>query len=281
VTRRWYRGDCHVHSVLSHGAELTPDQLAVEARALGLDFIASTEHNRSDGHERWQGRGLLVIAGQEVVTEHGHWLDVGGLRVVAHPHAPYPTGRFTNPYDDFDLFEVWNGAWTSDVPWQADNEAALAEWARTVHKGERRPAIGNSDAHLAGQLGTPHTVVLADDLSVPAILSGLGAGRSWIADSTAVRLSFTVHVGDREAGIGDQLEALGEPVDVHAEIAGVPAGIVTLHTRHGVEHRESLPQNGSGDVRWRAGGTGLGFVRVDVRHPDGRMAVLTNPIFVT
>lgn len=40
----WYRGDCHVHSVHSDG-ELTPEELAVRARAAGLDFIATTEHN--------------------------------------------------------------------------------------------------------------------------------------------------------------------------------------------------------------------------------------------
>ena len=43
--RGWYRGDCHVHSVRSHGGELTPGQLAAAARASGLDFIAVTEHN--------------------------------------------------------------------------------------------------------------------------------------------------------------------------------------------------------------------------------------------
>lgn len=31
------------------------------------------------------------------------------------------------PYQGFDVVEVWNGQWSSDVPWQADNEAALAE----------------------------------------------------------------------------------------------------------------------------------------------------------
>jgi hypothetical protein len=27
------------------------------------------------------------------------------------------------------VVEVWNGRWTSDRPWNADNEAAVAEWA--------------------------------------------------------------------------------------------------------------------------------------------------------
>jgi len=117
--RGWYRGDCHVHSVHSDG-ELTPQQLVVGARAVGLDFIATTDHNTSDAHGVWALHAddeLLVIVGEEVTTETGHWLalgipvgrvidwrygvhdqvvnryldqvhQAGGLCVAAHPHAP-------------------------------------------------------------------------------------------------------------------------------------------------------------------------------------------------
>jgi predicted metal-dependent phosphoesterase TrpH len=169
-----------VHSVLSQGGELTVEQLAAGARAAGLDVIATTEHNTSDGHGLWgphAGDDLLVILGQEVVTETGHWLalgiepgqvvdwryrvrdevidrylaqvhNVGGLCVAAHPHAPYMSGDFMYPYQGFDAVEVWNGLWTSDRPWNADNEAALAEWGRSlaaeIHRGRWRPASTGS-----------------------------------------------------------------------------------------------------------------------------------------
>ena len=76
----WYRGDCHVHSERSYGGELTPAQLAAGARAIGLDFLATTEHNTSDTHGAWgplAGDDLLVILGQEVTTRTGHWLALG------------------------------------------------------------------------------------------------------------------------------------------------------------------------------------------------------------
>lgn len=76
----WYRGDCHVHSVHSSGGELTPEQLAVAARAVGLDFIVGTEHNTAAAHGLWRrldGPDLLVMLGQEVVTRQGHWVAVG------------------------------------------------------------------------------------------------------------------------------------------------------------------------------------------------------------
>jgi PHP-associated len=315
--RRWYRGDCHVHSVYSKGGELTPEQLAAAARAAGLDFIATTEHNTSDAHGAWAPHiddGFVVILGQEVTTRTGHWLalgiepgqvvewryglrddvidrhldqvrQVGGLCVAAHPHAPYPSGTFMYPYPGFDLVEVWNGRWDSDLPWNADNEAALAEWGRSlaadIHRGRWRPAIGNSDTHLAGQIGIPHTVVLADELSAAAVLAGIRAGRSWIAGSAAVELSVEISAGDRSAGIGERLQTRAGPATTRVDVRGVPSGTVTIHTDRGRVHGESLPDDGAGVVAWRTSVDESAFVRVEVRDRAGYMAALTNPIILT
>ena len=312
----WYRGDCHVHSVCSHGGELTPERLAAEARAAGLDFLAATEHNNADTHGTWgryAGHDLLVILGQEVTTRTGHWLALGvrpgqvvdwrygvrdgvvgrhldevrrggGLCVAAHPYAPYDSGTFLYPYEGFDVVEVWNGPWSSDLPWQADNEAALAEWGRGLgtdirRRGEWRPAMGNSDAHLSGQIGTPHTVVRAGELSTDAVLAGIRAGRSWIAESADVELSFEVSAGAQRVGIGGQLACGDEPVVARVGVRGVPSGVVGFHTKAGKVHEGSLSAAGVGAVEWRTGAAAeSGFVRVEVRHPGGGMAALSNPI---
>ena len=42
-----------MHSIHSTGAELTPEQLAADAREAGLDFVATTEHNTADGQDAW------------------------------------------------------------------------------------------------------------------------------------------------------------------------------------------------------------------------------------
>jgi hypothetical protein len=314
--RGWYRGDCHVHSVISNGGELTPEQLVVGARAAGLDFLATTEHNTADTHGAWSryvDDDLLVILGQEVTTRTGHWLALGvppgqvvdwrygvrdnmvdrhldevhrasGLCVAAHPHAPYASGTFMYPYQGFDVVEVWNGQWSSDVPWQADNEAALAEWGRSlatgIHQGRWRPAIGNSDTHLEDQIGIPHTVVLADELSVNAILAGIRAGRCWIAASDAIELSFTVSAGNQTAGIGERLTNCDEPAVVRADVRGVPSGVASFHTEKGKVYGASLPGTGSGTVEWHISAAESGFIRAEVRDLKGHMAALTNPIIL-
>ena len=311
----WFRGDCHVHSRYS-GGELPPERLVVDARAVGLDFLFATEHNTAEGRDVWARLGsddLMVLFGQEVVTRTGHWLALGldtkqvvgwdygvrdalldqqlaevhrrgGLCVAAHPYAPYPAGTFVYPYQSFDLVEVWNGQWSSDLWWQANNEAALAEWGRSlasaVHQGQWRPAIGNSDTHIEGQIGIPHTVVAAEAFTAAAILAGIRAGRSWIAESAAVQLTFAATAGARRAGIGDHLDTQGDSVALRVLVHGVPRGTVTFHTEKGAAHRADLPATGADDVRWQTSAAESGFVRVEVRHPGGRMAALTNPIIL-
>ena len=315
--RGWYRGDCHVHSARSQGGELSPGQLAAAARARGLDFIAITEHNTADTHGAWgqlAGDDLLVILGQEVTTQTGHWLALGlkpgqviewrygirdymigqyvdevhrsgGLCVAAHPDAPYPGGVFMYPFDGFDAIEVWNGLWRSDRPWNADNSAAVAEWGRTlaagIQAGRWLPAIGDSDTHLHGQISIPHTVVLADELSTSAVLAGIQAGRSWIAGSPDVSLSLQALAGDRCAGIGGQLDTQGEPVVIRIFVKGVPSGTVSFHTEHGSVHRASLPSDRPGYIEWRTTAEETAFIRVEVRQPGQDMAALTNPVILS
>lgn len=266
----WFRGDLHVHSQLSNGADLTPAQIVGEARAAGLDFLAVTEHNLDTDFDAildlWtpHASGLLILPGCESITDSGHSVTAGPgpapLRIAAHPRAPYPTGTFTEPFETVDAVEVWNGAWTSDAPWQADNEAALADWHSAliadIPAGNWRPAVGDSDAHLADQLGTPHNVVPAAELTADAVLAAIRAGSGWIAESAAVHLRF----------------AVGPDAMVTVEVDGVPAGYVTLHTERGEVHRSVLPE----PIRWSVGDAL--FVRVEVRHPDGRMAALSNPL---
>lgn len=315
--RGWYRGDLHVHSARSHGGELAPGQLTAAARASGLDFIAITEHNTADTHDAFgqlAGDDLLVILGQEVVTQTGHWLalgmrpghvvewrygvrdgviarhvgqvrQAGGLCVAAHPHAPYTGGVFMYPFEGFDGVEVWNGLWSSDRPWNADNGAATAEWGRALvsgaHGGRWLPAIGASDTHLEGQIAVPHIVVLADRLTTSAVLAGVRAGTSWIAGSAAVSLSLHVHADGRSAGIGGHLETRGKAATVCAVVGGLSSGTVSFHTDRGMVRREQLPPEGQGSVEWRTSAEETLFVRVEVHHPGQQMAALTNPVFLS
>ncbi|MEU3453698.1 hypothetical protein ABZ671_08855 [Micromonospora sp. NPDC006766] len=113
-----------------------------------------------------------------------------------------------------------------------------------------------------------------------AVLAGIRAGRSWIAGSVEIGLSLTVSAGDRSAGIGERLATQGEPAVVRVGVRGVPGGTVSFHTDRGTTHRESLTGAGPAAVTWRTSAAEALFVRVEVRHPGGRMAALTNPVIL-
>lgn len=67
---------------------------------------------------------------------------------------------------------------------------------------------------------------------------------------------------------------------MRVSVRGVPSGTVTVHTDRGRVHVESLPGDGPGIVEWRTSAVESAFVRVEVRHPGGHVAALSNPIIL-
>ncbi|MET7366264.1 CehA/McbA family metallohydrolase [Streptomyces sp. NPDC005566] len=317
--RAWYRGDCHLHSVHSDGKR-TPADIAAAARVAGLDFINSSEHNTHAAHSAWQGLwgdDLLILTGEEVTTRNGHVVALatdpgtfvdwryrardnrfghyakavrraGGLVVPAHPHATCIGCHWKFGFGEADAVEVWNG------PYTPEDEIALAEWDNSLVAAVRAskpwiPAMGNSDAHREpDKVGLPQTVVLADELSRKAITAGIRAGRSYIAESSAVTLAFGASGGrGLHAGIGERLRAdEGTPVTVRLEVAGAPGCAAHFVTDQGTLFTAALPESGSGTVEWRTTPSYAAYVRAEVRHPasvpglPGALAALTNPVFL-
>ncbi|WP_184350429.1 CehA/McbA family metallohydrolase [Streptomyces olivoverticillatus] len=318
--RAWYRGDNHLHSVHSDGKR-TPAEIAAAARAAGLDWITTTEHNTTSSHGAWQGLwgdDLLILTGEEVTTRNGHvvalgtdpgaFIDwryrardhafarfarrirqTGGLVVPAHPYATCVGCNWKFGYAEADALEVWNG------PFTPDDEMAIAAWdgmlVASVRDGGRwLPAMGNSDAHREPQVvGLPQTVVLADALSREALQEGIRAGRSWIAESSAVKLSFRATGGNgAHADIGGRLPVAPDaPVTVRLEAGGVPGCTASFVTDQGRLFTAPVPADGR--LEWRTSAAQAAYVRAEVRHPaadggasglPGAMAATTNPIFL-
>ncbi|BFU45200.1 CehA/McbA family metallohydrolase [Krasilnikovia sp. MM14-A1004] len=307
----WYRGDMHLHTVHSDG-QRTPDRLVADARARGLDFVASTEHNTRAANQIW-GRyatdDLLIIGGEEVTTRHGHWLALGlpperwvdwryaprqdlfaryadavraagGIAVAAHPLTPGPGAFWEFGYDHVDGLEVWSG------PWTLDDATAVRVWDGMLRQGRRLAAVGNSDAHGPGDVvGLPHTVVHAPELSRSAILAAVRAGRSYLAESADVTLDLTAVAGGRMAGPGQDLDVGADDVEVTAVVRGAPGTTVTLHARHGQVAVGFVGDSGTGAATWRANAR-AGFVRAEVRRPQPgsttltTMVALSNPVWL-
>jgi hypothetical protein len=315
--RSWYRGDAHVHTVHSDGQRL-PEDVVAAARAAGLDFVMSTEHNTSSAGGVWgrhAGPDLLVVDGEEVTTRNGHllalglpagaWIDwryraadgvigrflrqirtLGGLAVAAHPYCPFIGCAWRFGYAGLDAVEVWNG------PWTLDDEAALATWdgllAAGAGQGAWPVAVGGSDAHREPEvIGLPRNVVLADGLDRGAILEGMRAGRLWIAESGAIEVSFGASTGGRSAGIGERLAVEpGDAASVRLQARGAGGCVARLCTDVGTVLQAPLGDDDRAVVTWTTTASASAYVRAEVRRPGpaptaaGAMVALTNPVFL-
>ena len=77
----WLKGDLHCHTVHSDGLN-TVRELVENAVALGLDFLAITDHNTNTHHADLNaitGLPIVLIPGEEVTTYWGH-ANTWGLR---------------------------------------------------------------------------------------------------------------------------------------------------------------------------------------------------------
>lgn len=306
----WYRGDLHMHTGHSDGscASRTGKRIpcplfkSLEAAAArGLDFVAVTEHN-TPAHFQDLAElqpyydDLLLIPGREVTTFFGHAnvlgvtapldfqlgsqratdLDqivdqveaAGGLISINHPGLPSGEacmGCGWSAKTDFSripAIEAINGV-NADGPL-----SGVAFWEVQLNAGHRITAVGGSDNHDATLppvrgIGTPTTVIFADNLSQDAILDGIRKGRVFVdVLGTKDRLlevraeagGLVIHVAKAAGG---RLTFLGPGA------AGVndPATLGDDETR-----RVDLP-------------AAKGWLRVDVRGPDGKLWLLGNPIY--
>jgi len=311
----WYRGDLHLHTVHSDGQYDVSEMIAA-AHASGLDFIVSTDHNTSAANRAWpayRGDPLLVVAGEEVTTRHGHWLAVGlpghgwvdwryaprdgvfprfaaevraagGMVVAAHPAVPLPGSAWEFGYVHVDALEVWNGRWN------IDDEVSLRIWQRLLRQGRRVVAVAGSDSHGPHQpVGLPQTIVRATELSTRALVEGLRRGYSYITQSGAVTVELAASCSSRDgvdvAGAGEVLWVAPEArVTVSAVISGAPGTRATLITAAGCAGRATIAGSDPTRLRWEIDAAGARFVRVEVRQssrsPFGAMVALTNPVWL-
>jgi hypothetical protein len=298
---------------------------AQTATARGLDFIAITDHNADSQYDAERELQpyfdkLLLIPGREMTTFYGHFnifgvtqfvdyrvtaggLDLntllrdvaskGGIASVSHAEAPggeFCMGcRWESPADlDMSLFtaiEVINGGQIMF--------SSARYWDARLREGDRLAAIGGSDSHNAtnppgppGSIGWPTTVVEANELSVPAILKGIRAGRTFV-DLTAShdkQVDFEAQSAGAHARMGETLHsAAGASIRVKIHTAACAGSVVHLLVDgEEVAAAPAMIVSGASDPVETAVSpcAGRHWLRVEVRDEKGSLQLTSSPLYI-
>jgi len=200
--------------------------LAAAAQAAHPDLLLlrGAEITTYAGHGNAVGLGAYVDhrIGFEGRTIAGVLDDVaaqGAVFLVNHPSLDLGTScigcpwtHADTPWDRVTGLEVITGKW--DVVERLFVPGAMALWDDLAAQGFRIAAVGGSDDHRAGagtgandsMIGSPTTLVLADELSEAAILDGLRRGRTIVQlrgpDDPMVELRLgAAEIGDDVWGV--------------------------------------------------------------------------------
>lgn len=263
------------------GMEITTFQGHLNAFGLqaDLDFRLGSEEvpDWNVLLERMQQRGVPVSINHPMVPSGERCMGCGWT-----PQKPVSLHRFA-------AVEVVNGL-DPGTP-----ISGIPFWHRQLSAGYRLTAISGSDNHNAplqdasfgaSRIGTPTTVVHAENLSQPAILAGIRSGRVFIdvQGSRDRRLDFNASHAGRQTPMGgvlalakdaqasftiDVANAGGGRVEVLVD--GEPAGLLSELQISQAEQQYRF--------EWRSDG-GRHWLSVNVYGADGRLQLLGNPIYV-
>jgi hypothetical protein len=295
------------------------------AAARALDFIAISDHNTDSQYAEERELQpyfdhLLLIPGREMTTFHGHFnvfgvtqfmdwrvipdhralndvvrdaLAKGG--VVSVNHAEAPEGEdcmgcrwVAPPGTDMGLFqavEVINGG--------VMMFSSAKYWDSQLHDGHRLAAIGGSDNHNAmippgeaGAIGWPATVVEAEELSVPAILNGIRAGRTFV-DLTASRdkiLDFQAVSDGITASMGESMRVSNGAtlrVSIHVTAAKGSKAHLLLDGKEPGATAPMILDSVDSTVSTRVtAGPGRHWLRVEVRDSAGTNELMSSPLYI-
>jgi len=180
--------DIHVHSICSDGAA-KPEEIIAQAKKIGLDAIAITDHNKIDcalKAAKLSSDDFKVIPGIEVSAIEGHILclnieeeiprglsaeetierchELGGIAIAAHPFDAIRGGVSDLVFElDFDAIELYNGRCLL-------TKVNLKDIYKKL-KAMNKIIVAGSDAHTLEELGTFFIRTDSDNI-IEDILSG-------------------------------------------------------------------------------------------------------------
>jgi predicted metal-dependent phosphoesterase TrpH len=292
------------------------------AAARGLDFVAVSDHNTSSHFQDLAELqpyydDLLLIPGREITTFKGH-ANVFGVTApldfqLGGPRAPdlnrildqveAAKGVISINHPGLPSGETCMGCgWTAETDFaripaieainsfNADGPlTGIAFWEARLNAGFHVTAVGGSDNHDAGLtgargVGTPTTVVYADNLSQDAILDGIRKGRVFVdvQGTKDRRLDVVARAGAASAGMGGTLATGGAgKVEVQVRVVGAAGGMIVVPSSTAPNlWLEQRPLAADDTRTLTLDVNEAKWLRVEVRGSDGKLWLLANPVYL-
>lgn len=250
---QWIPCELHTHTINSDGS-LSLLKLAQQAKKLGLECIALTDHNTISGHLDipyvMKETGLQIVHGMEWTTFYGHMVamgikkyvdwrnrvpsdihegiadihEVGGLAGVAHPYrmgSPMCTGCYwqfqVKDWNEVDYLEVWSQTFPSINP---VNKRAFKLWTDLLNQGYKLTAVSGRDWHGGENDSDPIAVTFLgidkDDTGdfEKKIMMAITYGRAVSTMGPLMNLCIQTKGNKQKYRVGDVIESDEKEKDV-------------------------------------------------------------------
>ncbi len=223
--------ELHAHSDASYDGRDPVELLLQQAKSVGLDAIAITDHDEFNASleaaERAPEYGLIGIPGMEISTAAGHVLalgitepiepgltfnqtierihEQGGTAIVPHPFQESRSGVLAqisvNDITAADAIEVYNSRL---ITGRSNRQA------KQLAQRQGLPRTAGSDAHIAEMVGQAITKVSPEENSAEGILTEIQEGRTIVdGKRTPWRISFRQAAGGVKRRISHKLNGDG------------------------------------------------------------------------
>ncbi|HHW09578.1 MAG TPA: CehA/McbA family metallohydrolase [Firmicutes bacterium] len=264
-------------------------------RRYGVDVLAGYEISGGPMHLTCFGADIPFfpyVAGKKPATEEiiAHVSDHGGIVSINHPFSPWKRMELTDR-ERWELVETRAaefierqayGARLIEIGYPEGRHGFTPEhylklWDLLNLAGLRIYGIGVSDAHsnVTWEKGNNYANYIASpDCEAEHLVAAMKTGRCYMADPWRVHGRLQLQT--------DQGKTMGEQQKggfVSLVIDGVPPGAELIWVRDGEEAGSDREEGGRIESRCPLD-RGERFVRAQVRDADGRLILLTNPVWL-
>lgn len=254
---KWQAYELHTHTPHSDGIH-TLLEMAIEAKRIGLDGLALTDHNTMSGlidkdfvEEK---TGLHIVRGLEWTTFYGHMLTLGieryedwrnlspidiekgidrihkqgGIVGIAHPFCigtPICTGCFweyeISDWNVVDYIEVWNEPFPSI---KKSNIRAFELWTEKLNQGYQIAATSGRDWHKSDSNDGPPAVsylymnVGNNELKEAEVINAIKQGNISVSLGPLLLLSGKISIDGQAFGLGDRVNLSGRNTNVELDV---------------------------------------------------------------